>query len=226
MTACIVETCSRDLREWEETAGMRCCTPDLNRMRAQLTAIPAALVVLREGSMQRERTGDTGRTGTREAPLPCRIDTLNLIGPAASGTVHDPHGDQIGQRPVIDVLGSWVRLLCEERRINGPARYREEDLAAFLRGHLTFAATQQWVGELAGELGDLMWQIRGIARVEVRTRAVSRPCPNCQILTLTHTDGDQYTRCSQCLGCWTDTELNDEAPRQLEQLADAERSAA
>jgi hypothetical protein len=216
MTACIVADCSRQLRDHEDAALMVVCSPCVDRMRATLRAIPAALVVLREGSMQRERTGETGRAGTREAPLPCRIDTLNLIGPAATGTVHDPHGDQIGQRPISDVLGSWVRLVCEERRINGPERWTEVALSGWLASQLGFAATQGWVAEMAGELRDLTWAIKGIARVEVRTRAISRPCPRCQMMTLSRTDHDAYTRCSECGTAWTDAELN----------ADAERRAA
>lgn len=214
--ACIAAHCSRTLRDWEIDAAMLCCSPCLGRMRAQLSAIPAALVVLRDGSLQRERTGEPGRSGTREAPLPCRLDVLNLVGPAASGTVRDPHGDQVGARPVAGVLGDWVRLVCEERRIDGPDRWTEEAMAGWLTAQLGFASTQGWVGELAAELWDLTTAIRGIARVEVRTRAISRPCPRCQMMTLSRTDHDAYTRCSECGSAWTDTEL----------CADAEQRAA
>jgi len=214
MTAvCIAEHCTRSLRDYELASGQLLCDPCVHQLRRWLAAIPAALIVLRDGSLQRERTGEPGRTGTREAPLPCRLDTLNLIGPAAPGTVRDPHGDQTGSRPIIGLLGDWVRLICEERRINGPEQWTETALAGWLRSELGWASTQPWVAELAGELRDLMWQIRGIARVEVRTRAVSRPCPNeaCGMLTLTRTDWDQYVRCSSCGNAYTDAELNADA---------------
>jgi hypothetical protein len=211
MTACIAEHCTRELRDHELASLQLLCDPCVHQMRRWLAAIPAALVVLRDGSMQRERTGAPGRTGTREAPLPCRVDVLNLVGPAASGTVRDPHGDQVGSRPVIDVLGSWVRLVCEERHLAWPARHREEDLAAWLSAQLGWISQQEFAGEVALELRDLMWQIRGIARVEVRTRAVSRPCPRCQMMTLSRTDHDVYTRCSNCGTAWTDAELNADA---------------
>lgn len=224
MTAvCIAEHCTRELREWEISAGMLCCSPCLNTMRSQLTAIPAAMIVLRQGSMQRERTGETGRTGTREAPLPCRIDTLNLIGPAARGNVHDPYGesfgDQSGARPVIDVLDGWVRLILEEhprrrdRDFKQPTAWTEETLADWLARQLAWASTMGWIGELHSEVRELSWAIRGIARVEMRTRAVSRPCPNddCGLLTLSRTDWDQYVRCSSCGNAYTDSELNADA---------------
>ncbi|MFE0974321.1 hypothetical protein [Streptomyces rochei] len=211
MTACIAPHCSRDLRSHEEVAGQLVCDLCVHRMRAQLAAIPAALIVLRDGSLHRERTGDDGRTGTREAPLPCRMDTLNLIGPAAHGTVHDPHGDQTGQRPIIGTLGDWTRLIAEERRLNGPDTWTETALAGWLTGQLGWASQQPWIGEMATELRDLAWAIRGIARVEVRTRAVSRPCPRCQMITLSRTDHDAYTRCATCGTAWTDAELNSDA---------------
>ncbi|GHH87879.1 hypothetical protein [Streptomyces capitiformicae] len=208
--ACTAPHCSRELRAHETAAAQQLCDLCIHRARAILASIPAALVVL-HGSLQRERSGDTGRAGTREAPLPCRADVLNLVGPAASGTVHDPHGDQIGQQPIAGVLGSWVRLVCEERRINGPIRYRVEDLASWLSNQLGFAATKPWGAELVSELNDLMWQIRGIARIEIRTRAISRPCPRCQLMALSRTDHDMYTRCSGCGSSWTDAELNADA---------------
>jgi hypothetical protein len=211
---CIVEHCQREIRDWETEARMLTCTPCLNRMRAWLQQIPAAMIVLREGSMQRERTGDAGRAGTRTAPLPGRGDTLNLVGPASYADIRDPHGDQTGPRPIIGVLGDWTRLVCEERRLNGPAQWTETALARWLTGQLGWAAQQSWSDELYAALSSMAWHIRGITRVEVRTRPISRPCPRCENLLLTHTDGDQYTRCSGCLSAFTQTELNDDAARR------------
>lgn len=216
-TLCITERCTRELRDWELDAAMLICRPCHDQMRQWLQQIPAALTVLRDGSMQRERTGDTGgRGGTRTAPLPGRLDTLNLIGPAAAADVHDPHGDQTGQRPIVGVLGDWVRVVCSERRLNGPAHWNETELAAWLTPHLGWASQQPWVDEVHRELRDMTWHIRGIARIDIRTRPVSRPCPadECGQLTLTETDGDQYTRCSNCGRCYTLTELNDDAIRR------------
>ncbi|MFE3326860.1 hypothetical protein [Streptomyces sp. NPDC059176] len=217
MTVCITERCSRELRDWELAAAMLICRPCHDQMRHWLQQIPAALIVLRDGSMQRERTGDSGgRGGTRTAPLPCREDVLNLIGPASTADVHDPHADQTGQRPLVGVLGDWVRVVCEERRLNGPAQWTPEALAAWLLPHLGWCSQQQFVDELHRELRDLTWHIRSITRTAVRTRPVSRPCPHddCGQLTLTQTDGDLYTRCSNCGRCYTASELNDDAAKR------------
>ncbi|MFE3657245.1 hypothetical protein [Streptomyces sp. NPDC059165] len=222
MTVCITERCTRTLRDWELDARMTCCSICLNQMRYWLQQIPAALIVLRDGSMQRERTGDSGgRGGTRTAPLPCREDVLNLIGPAATDTVHDPHGDQIGSRPIIDVLGSWTRLVCEERNLAGPARWTETELAKWLIPQLGFATTQAWVADLHRELFDMACEIRGIARLSIQRRPVQRPCPNeeCLMLTLIQEDWSRYIECSSCGRLWTQEELNSDAPERLAKSA-------
>lgn len=219
--ACTAEHCTRQLRPWELEARMVICSPCLGQMRTWLEQIPAALIVLRDGSMQRERTGAGGRVGTRTAPLPCREEVLNLIGPAASMDVHDPHGDQCGVRPLIGTLSDWVRVVLEERLVDGPDAWTETALAAWLQRQLGWVSQQGWACETHRELRDLVWQIRGIARIDIRTRPVPRPCPNdkCGQLLLTQTDGDQYTRCGGCLGVFTQQELNDDAARRAETAA-------
>ncbi|MDI9885936.1 hypothetical protein QMZ92_16500 [Streptomyces sp. HNM0645] len=218
-TLCITERCTRTLRDWELAARMVCCSICHDQMRHWLQQIPAALIVLRDGSMQRERTSDSGgRGGTRTPPLPCREDVLSFVGPAATGTVHDPHGDQTGSRPIIDTLGSWARLVCEERNLAGPARWTETELASWLIPQLGFATTQAWVADLHRELFDMAREIRGIARTGIRTEALSRPCPRCEDLLLQRTDHDLYIRCTGCGTAFTQTELNDDAPRQLEAI--------
>ncbi|MFI1166523.1 hypothetical protein ACH4UM_23705 [Streptomyces sp. NPDC020801] len=218
--ACIAEHCTRLLRDWETSANWQICRPCVDQMRAWLRAVPNLLIVLADGSMHRERSGESGgRGGTKEAPLPGRPTTMNFIGPASTTDVRDLHGDQIGQRPIIDFLGSWTRLVLEEhprrhqRDFKQPDNWSEAGLSAWLSTALPWASTMAWIGEMAQELRDLTIAIRGIARVEVRTRAVSRPCPNsdCGLLALTRTDWDQYVRCSACGNAYTDAELNADA---------------
>lgn len=218
MTAtCTAPTCARQLRDHELAAAQQLCDPCIHRARDILRSIPAALTVL-HGSLQRERSGDTGRAGTRTAPLPGRLDVLNLLGPAASGRIHDPYGqahaDQCGDRPIGDVLVGWVRLVLEERRVNAPDTLHEAALADFLTAQLGWISTRDWSGELIGELRDLDRVLRGVMRIDVRTRPVQRPCPSCDLITLARTDWDRYIRCSNCGGCWTVDELNHDAERR------------
>ncbi|MEU7066922.1 hypothetical protein [Streptomyces sp. NPDC046161] len=210
---CIASTCTRELRDHEIASAQLLCDPCLHRMRGWLQSIPAQLFVLREGSMQRE-VGGGGRTGTRTAPLPGRLDTLNLVGPAAAGTVVDPHGDQTGDMPIAGVLSSWVLLIAEERPARLPQRQTEEALADWLIPHLGWSSQQPWSGELHDELHGMMRAIWGITALQPRTRAISRPCPRCDRLELSRTDGDQYTRCGFCGTSYTTQELNDDAERR------------
>ncbi|MDX2528019.1 hypothetical protein [Streptomyces europaeiscabiei] len=215
--ACTAPHCARQLREHELTTAQQLCDPCIHRARDILASIPAALTVL-HGSLQRERRGDTGRAGTRTAPTPGRLDVLNLLGPAAVGRIHDPYGqahaDQCGDRPLTDVLIGWVRLIVEERHVNAPASLAAADLAGWLTGQLTWSVQQPWAGEYVGELRDLDRVLRGIMRIDTRTRPVPRPCPSCDLLYLSQVDWDRYIRCSGCGGCWTVDELNDDAERR------------
>jgi hypothetical protein len=210
---CIVEHCTRDLRDYELAARQMLCDPCVHQMRRWLGAIPNLVIVLRDGSLQRERTGDAVRGGTKEVPLPGRPVTMNLIGPASTGDIRDPFGDQEGSRPIIGTLDDWVRILCHERRLNGPTRYREEDLAAWLIPQLGWISQQPWAGEMHAELWNMICTALRIASIEHRTRAISRPCPNpdCQMMTLARRDWDLYTRCSNCGNAYTDGELNADA---------------
>ncbi|MFI6103194.1 hypothetical protein [Streptomyces sp. NPDC051310] len=210
------------LRQWEIEAGLQICQPCVNQIRHWLNQIPAALIVLREGSMQRERTGSAGRVTCKNtsAPIPPREEVLNFLGPAATLDIRDPNGDQEGRRPLIGVLGDWCRVILEEhprrhsRDFKRPAAWTEAALAAWLVRRTSWAATQGWAGEMHAELKSMAMFIHGIARVKERTRPISRPCPRCSSLCLTKTDHDLYNRCSECGGCWTDNELNDDASRR------------
>ena len=224
--ACIAEHCTRELRDHELAARQLLCDPCVHQIRRWLGAIPNLMIVLRRGSTQRERTSDTGgRGGTKEAPLPGRDATMNLTGPASIGDVRDIYGDQHGSRPLVGTLGDWVRIVLEERRVDGPDRWTEEALSGFLASQLGWCSQQPWAGEMRGELWNMICAGLRIAGVTIQTRAVPRPCPRCCELSLQKTDHDWYNRCSKCGNSYTDDELYADAPRQLEAL-EAERRAA
>lgn len=210
---CIAATCSRELRD-HEIGHQLLCTPCCQQMRAWLTAIPNLMIVLREGSMQREAAGSIGRSGTKTAPLPGRLDTLNLLGPAATGRIDGPIEDQCGDIPIAATLAGWVQVIIEERGAKSPAQVTEVALAAWLVLHLGWASQQRWVNDMHDEIHSTMRAIWGITRLQPHTRAISRPCPRCDQLGLSRIDGDQYTRCSCCGTSYTTQELCDDAERR------------
>ncbi|MFG2748050.1 hypothetical protein [Streptomyces xanthophaeus] len=210
---CIAATCDRELRDHELASAQLLCDPCLHGMRGWLASIPNQMIVLREGSMQREVSGGTGRSGTKTAPLPGRLDTINLVGPAAVGRVDGPLDDQLGDVPIVGVLGGWVQLVIEERPAKPPTAATEITLAAWLTLHLGWSSQQPWAGEMRSELHDMMRSIWRITSLQPRTRAISRPCPRdaCQMLTLIERDWVQYIECTSCGGLWTKSELNADA---------------
>lgn len=205
---CAATTCHRELRDHELDGEQTICTPCVSATRTWLHEIPLQLIVL-GGSRQRETTGAAGRAGTRTPPLPGRDDVLNLLGPAARSTVRDINGDQHGPIPIVGVLGSWVRIVCEERRWDGPDVVTPEALALWLgRARvLDWACRRPWAGEMRDEVHSLMRTIWGITRLRPQRRPVAQPCPRCDSLTLTETDHEVYVDCSTCESRFTRGEL-------------------
>jgi hypothetical protein len=218
-------TCTRLLRETE--LGQPLCGACVRAMAGWLAELPHQLVVLR-GSRQREVGEQQRVAGSRTAPLPGRLDVLNLIGPGSPGDVRDQAGDQTGPLPITTVLGSWARLITEERGLRGPRGRSEEHLADYLARHLDWAAGQPWAPELHAELQQMMRVIRSITRVRPRTKAIPRPCPRetCQALALVATDHQQYVECTACGGLYTPGELMDDAPAALARLARQQQETA
>lgn len=220
-TACPAARCTNTLREEED--GQYLCGACLRHLRRWLGQIPAQMTVLR--ALRQRARGEGGRAGTRTAPLPGDETVLNLLGPAAWGRVRGPLADQCGPQPIAWTIGQWVRLVCEERRLNGPDVWSEENLAAWLDRHLDWAARQPWAPELREEIGDMAALIRRTTGVNPQTRAVPRPCPGCGARELTRLDGEEYAECGACERLYTDGELCDDAPATLGRIAREEREA-
>ncbi|MEU6661234.1 hypothetical protein [Streptomyces sp. NPDC046821] len=208
ISPCAASTCHRELRDYELAGAQHICSPCTTAIHTWLHEIPLQMIVL-GGSRQRETTGTPGPTGTRTPPLPGRDDVLNLVGPAAWTTVHDPYGDQHGPIPIVGTLGQWVRIICEERRWNGPDTVTAETLAAWLAEprRLDWACRQPWAGEMRDELYSLMRTIRGITRLRPQRRPIPQPCPRCDSLTLTETDHQLYVDCGTCDSLFTRSDL-------------------
>lgn len=205
---CAAETCDRTLRDHELDGFQTICTPCVSGIRTWLHEIPNQIIVL-EASRQRETVGAVGGRGTPTPPLPGRGDVLNLLGPAAWTTVQDEHGDQHGPIPIVGVLGAWVRIICEERRWNGPDAVTPQALALWLAAHrpLDWACRRPWAGEMRDELWALTRTIRGVTRLRPQRRPVAQPCPRCDSLTLTETDHEVYVDCGTCESRFTREEL-------------------
>jgi hypothetical protein len=153
-------------------------------------------------------SGATGPrvSGSREAPLPLRVDALDLTMPARGGTVHDLHGDQIGHVAVASVLDQWVEDWREHR---GKGERRPEPptvviLAAWLGLRLGDACDDHpAIDEFAADVRRLCRVLRMVTGDgPVRPERLPAPCPGCDLLALTRDHAG--VRCRACGEDWTE----------------------
>lgn len=143
-------------------------------------------------------------TGSREAPLPLRVDALDLTMPARAGSVHDEHGDQVGHIAAASILDSWVEDWRSHRaRGEGRPLPTVVILADWLGVRLADACQDHpAIDEFAADIRRLR---RALAAVvgdgPVRPERLPAPCPGCDLVTLVKDDGD--VRCRACGGWWT-----------------------
>ncbi|MFI9005087.1 hypothetical protein [Streptomyces sp. NPDC053541] len=192
MSLCLI--CTHPAQQ-PRTACVRCG----DRLRGWLAEIPRQLVLLAAslelGSRPAQGYGGAGRA---HSPLPVRGDVLNLLGPAAAGTVRDTARDQTGPAPVHATLHAWADQLAEDlghrlAPINPRAPY-----ADYLARHLDHIVRSPWVALLHAELADVVRRIRAITSTEPRRRAMDAPCPSCTAFALGHTDWQTYVDCEAC----------------------------
>jgi hypothetical protein len=139
-------------------------------------------------------------SGSREAPLPFRVDALDLLMPAHAGTVHDVLGDQTGYLSVATVLDAWARDWCEVRD-RGERRPLPVvvELVVWLGNRTEWACDRHpAVDEYAAELYELAGTLRAIVEPGPRPpeRCKGVPCRVCDLLCLYRvTDGTGDVEC-------------------------------
>jgi hypothetical protein len=153
-------------------------------------------------------SGNTGPrvSGSREAPLPLRVDALDLTMPARGGTVHDLHGDQIGHIAVASILDQWVEDWRDHR---GKGERRPEPptvivLTDWLGGERLDDACHDHpaIDEFAADMRRLRRTLRMVTGDgPVRPERLPVPCPGCDLLALTR-DHDGV-RCRACERWWS-----------------------
>ena len=194
MTTLYAETCvicSRRPPEW----GLVCSGCKV-RMRDQLAALVDEYALL-----DPRPSGGAGEkvSGTRTAPLPGRLDVLNLVGP---GSVHvtDPYGDQTGELPTAVWLEQWVR---DWRDVRGQGEHLPgttvTELSAWLSFRLDWACDEhQAIDEFAAELKQQLGALRAVNRSgEPKPEPLVTPCPTCRLRALVRVNGGDV-HCQEC----------------------------
>ena len=148
-------------------------------------------------------------SGSREAPLPLRVDPLDLALPVRNpGPVRDDARLQTGHQPVAVRLW-WI--VDDWRSVRGQGERQPEPtvvtLTGWLRHRLDWACDHHpAIDEAAAELRTMTGELRAVlGRSELRHR-LPAPCPDCDMLTLYRDDGSDYVECGSCHRLWTEDE--------------------
>jgi hypothetical protein len=153
--------------------------------------------------------------GSREAPVPVRLDEVDLLGPArVPSLTHTYRGqldDQVGTLSAATILDGWCRDWSETRREHTPEPVVARQ-CSWLADRLDWAfAEHPAVDEFTAELGDL-WAVlrRACGLTMPRPEPVQGvPCRSveCDLKTLVRVPGSVYVECSSCGGLMTEDEL-------------------
>lgn len=204
-TACVV--CQRR----QPRTGM-VCDPDRDWLGRVLAEIVELYALLPE-QMAPGRAAGPRVSGSREAPLPLRVDPLDLTMPARAAGVHDVLGDQVGYLPVAAVLDSWVQDWRETIRCGdvNPCPTVPE-LARWLRTWLPTACDEhKAVDEFATEVFALAATLRRTCgMVDPLPEMLDAPCVRCDSVSLHRLPGrlfgEDWVECGVCGRLMTEDE--------------------
>ena len=180
------QVCHRcELREAQRLA-------DIVRMHAQLGAF------LEPGTTAVQRV-----SGSREAPLPLRVDALDLAAPARVVAIRGYFDDQMGEISVATVLDSWVRdwIDVRDRGENLPVPVVAR-LGNWLSMRLDWACMDHpAIDEYSDEIGSLWYALRRTTgdMPPKPEPCGGVPCKRCDLRALyRENDGSGDVRCGSC----------------------------
>jgi hypothetical protein len=185
-------------------------------------------------------------SGSREAPLPLRVTTLNLLGPAAGWDRSAlDRGDarsgemQFGDEPLLSVLLGWARIVADLPQLKGQRKVLPTDgtlysmerlraLRTYLATHHDIAAQQFWADDYAADVQAMWRTCRRLLGVVPLRHHLPAPCPevSCDLMTLWRNDGEDDVYCDTRQGGCGRTWSADDYARLVLVLASEHRGAA
>ncbi|MFE3471170.1 hypothetical protein ACFXOI_05700 [Streptomyces bacillaris] len=205
---------------------------------AWLKELPHQVVLLR--TLLHPDTGPArrGSTGRAHAPIPVRLDVLDLLGPGQAHTVVDPHGDQTGGVPIGAFLSGWAHYIASDvptayRDAHGTAHIVQSrsatawprtgtGLAAWCTWHeryLPYTATRPYAATLHAELEGLIHRLRRLNHYRPEVRSLDAPCPGCSGWSLVERDDELHITCTICPARLTPAEYAAHRTTTMRQLA-------
>lgn len=178
MTLCVVCTVYRPAARPRLPDFAPVCETCRARVTSDLAEIPD-LYALVPASMEPSTGTGVKVSGTRTAPIPVRLDAINLIvASTTTGRVTDPHGDQHGAIPPVVVLDQWVADWIDVR---AKGEHQPVPTISTLTGWL--AARLDWaldhhpaIDEFAREIKATLRAIRGVVESHHSGEFIGR-CP-------------------------------------------------
>jgi hypothetical protein len=155
------------------------CEPDRAGMPRLLDDI-VELYALLPAALMPGSDGGEKVSGSREAPLPLRVDVLDLTMPARTMnlTGHGRHHlvDQVGTIAVASILDTWVRDWAELRGDHLPVP-TVASLAGWMRERLDWACDEHpAIDDWAAEMRALVGSLRAATGQRTDRRVIGR-CP-------------------------------------------------
>lgn len=229
MTACVV--CSVPDGEPHEAAeGWQCCWRAWARMAGALRSIPDLVVelhglgyvvrngrsdpvahVLPSGPLNGSK-GSPRVNGSREAPIPIRIDPTDLLASSRMGSLSVAitglyPSDQIGHLAVATELEFWVRDWADIRREGIPLPNVRE-LSRWLLDRLEWAcAHHPAIDEFAEKVRQIRSALTAAAgRFDAPPETLAAPCDSCGMLSLFRDVDLERVACGSCARLMTEDE--------------------
>ncbi|MFJ9889826.1 hypothetical protein ACIQRW_28780 [Streptomyces sp. NPDC091287] len=186
-----------------------------------LRELPRHLVLLADMLTPDTGPARRGGVGRAHAPLPIRLEVLDLTGPGQPVLLDDPHGDQTGGVPMTPLLYGWARFLaadypsvrtdahgtvhierCNSARARDGARLRNvadvPGLCRWLDAYLPYAATRPWWDDIYEQIEQLLHRVRRLTHTRPVTRAKDAPCPICTGWSLVEKEDELHIVCTVC----------------------------
>lgn len=183
------------------------CHDCYRRLRHNVTHLPALVTWLEvniaagsSSALDDQRV--TG--GGDDAPIPLRLDVLDLTGPYAPDPgllSRDVQLEQQGDPSILDCAGSWALLVNEEHKTALPTGRDLTSLTGYLAANLLWIADQLWVDEFCEEIASILRRASRVApwRPE-RRRVKDEACDQCGMRALITHVAEGVTVCDRRTG--------------------------
>lgn len=199
MTKLVCTICARNL----DSPGMACdsCRRRLDSTLVEIGHLHAEL----PDHLERGQANGQRVSGSREAPLPLRVEPLDLSMPARAHkptlVAREHPEDWLGHVSVLSTLDSWVRYWRDTRDMREhlpvPAG---ASLVSWLRTRLDWACDHHpAIDEFDKEMRDLRGALRTVLGVsDTRPELLDVPCRKCEWRSLAHLPGEDRVECDHC----------------------------